>query len=153
MGHQIVKKFDPVRTTDGQEAARKLPEQSTRLANSVHGSFQKIHRGDYSMAVASHDPERIERVGRTALKIRWIDGHESLYSWSFLRVSCPCATCKEGPSPPSDPSIQPLDLQPVGRYAMTIRWSDGHATGIFSYEYLRSLCACEACRPNQMDEG
>ncbi|MBI3615456.1 MAG: DUF971 domain-containing protein [Candidatus Omnitrophica bacterium] len=101
----------------------------------------------------SIDPERIERLGETALKIRWIDGHESLYSWSYLRASCPCAACREGiPSRP-DSSVKPLELQPVGRYALSIRWSDGHTTGIYSHELLRSLCPCEECKPGQFTEG
>ena len=106
------------------------------------------------MTIVRNEPERIERVGETALKIRWADGHESLYSWVLLRAQCPCASCREQKLPMAvDPAIKPLEIKPVGRYALTIRWSDGHATGIFSYEALRSLCACEACRPSQMDEG
>ena len=105
------------------------------------------------MALASHDPTRVERVGKGLLKIQWADGHESLYPWTLLRTSCPCAACREGVPPQPDPQVTPLELQPVGRYAMTIRWSDGHATGIFSHEFLRSLCPCEACQPKQMDEG
>ena len=105
------------------------------------------------MGFLSYDPERVERIGETALKILWNDGHESLYPWSLLRASCPCAVCREGTPPKPNPSVKPLDLNPVGRYAMTIRWNDGHTTGIFSYEYLRSICPCEACSPNQFTEG
>lgn len=105
------------------------------------------------MSSASHDPERIERVGETALKIRWSDGHESLYPWHLLRAVCPCAACREsGPVSPS-PDIKPLELTPVGRYAMAIRWNDGHTTGIFSHDYLRSICPCEACCPTEFTEG
>jgi DUF971 family protein len=28
----------------------------------------------------------------------------------------------------------------VGNYAMKIEWSDGHDSGIYSFEYLRSIC-------------
>ena len=106
------------------------------------------------MTVIRNEPERIERLGETALKIRWADGHESLYAWTLLRAECPCAACREQGLPMAvDQAVKPLEIKPVGRYALTIRWSDGHATGIFSYETLRSLCACEACRPTQMDEG
>ena len=105
------------------------------------------------MAPKSTDPERIERVGQTALKIRWADAHESIYTWSYLRKMCPCAACREVPQGQADPSVKPLELAPIGRYALTIRWSDGHTTGIFSHEFLRSICACEACQPQQLDEG
>ena len=105
------------------------------------------------MAVSSFDPERIERLGSGALKVRWRDGHESVYPWRLLRSSCPCAACRHGAAPKPDPGITPLEIAPVGRYAIAIRWSDGHATGIFSHELLRSLCPCEECSPRQMTEG
>lgn len=98
------------------------------------------------------EPKRVERVGETGLDVRWDDGHESLFTWALLRASCPCAACREQPPAP-DPAVKALEVKPVGRYAMAIRWSDGHATGIFSHEYLRSLCPCEACRPEQFTEG
>ena len=101
----------------------------------------------------SHDPERIERVGQAALQIRWQDGHESLYPWQLLRSCCPCAACKEGEPVQAPSGATPLEIQPVGRYALTIRWSDGHMTGIFSHEYLRALCPCEECKPTQFTEG
>ena len=56
-------------------------------------------------------------------------------------------------TPPAESDARPVEIKPVGRYALAIRWSDGHATGIFSHEYLRSICPCEACKPNQMTEG
>lgn len=103
---------------------------------------------------ASYDPAQIERVGEAALKVRWADGHESIYAWGYLRNACPCALCRERGLPMAvDPSIKPFELQPVGRYALSIRWSDGHKTGIFSHEYLRSICPCEECRPDQTIEG
>lgn len=106
------------------------------------------------MAVPGIDPERIERLGDSGLKIRWSDGHESIYPWLLLRANCPCAACREAGEPGHlGSSVHPLDIQPVGRYAMAIRWSDGHTTGIFSHEYLRSLCPCEACRPQEFTEG
>ena len=98
-------------------------------------------------------PTSLERIGETGLKIRWEDGHESIYTWILLRDACPCAVCREGPSPRSGPEIRALEVQPVGRYALNVRFSDGHSTGIFSYELLRSICPCEECRPEQFTEG
>jgi DUF971 family protein len=36
-------------------------------------------------------------------------------------------------------------IQPVGNYAISIAFSDGHATGIYRFEYLRDLCPCPSC--------
>jgi DUF971 family protein len=39
-----------------------------------------------------------------------------------------------------------IDIRAVGNYAIEFRWQDGHSTGIYSYDYLRALCPCSACR-------
>lgn len=112
------------------------------------------------MESAAATPEHVERLGENGLKVRWSDGHESLYTWDLLRRSCPCALCRpsggkspQGGVPTVEPGIHALEIKPIGHYAMTIRWSDGHTTGIFSHPYLRSLCTCEGCQPKQMTEG
>jgi DUF971 family protein len=105
------------------------------------------------MADGVFEPDQIERVGEVGLKIRWADGHESIYPWTWLRSACPCAACRQAGKVPFASSILALELKPVGRYAVNIHFSDGHTTGIFSYDYLRSLCPCEACRPKEVLEG
>ena len=103
------------------------------------------------MPGSANEPRIVEKIGEQTLKIVWGDGHESLYAWEFLRLSCPCAACRE--AKPTAAGVHPMEIKPVGRYAVAIRWSDGHATGIYSHEYLRSICRCDSCRPNQMTEG
>ena len=41
--------------------------------------------------------------------------------------------------------VRAARITPVGRYAITILWSDGHDTGIYSFETLRRLCPCGNC--------
>jgi len=98
--------------------------------------------------------------------IEWGDGHASHYDFVYLRDRCPCATCNEertkkeeapvaaGPAglPGMGPSLPMFKPKPtarqakaVGQYAIQIDFSDGHATGIYSFEYLRGVCPCEAC--------
>lgn len=81
-----------------------------------------------------------------ALMIRWADGHESVFRPHFLRVNCPCAGCVDEMTgvrmlkPEMIPSgIYPLAIEYVGRYALQFRWSDGHSTGLYSFELLRGL--------------
>jgi DUF971 family protein len=38
-----------------------------------------------------------------------------------------------------------IDIQPIGNYAIEFHWHDGHSTGIYTYDYLRSLCPCPEC--------
>ena len=40
-------------------------------------------------------------------------------------------------------SVRPLRIDPVGRYAIKITWTDGHDTGIYSFDHLRSLAEGE----------
>jgi DUF971 family protein len=42
--------------------------------------------------------------------------------------------------------LKMLNIEPIGAYAMKIDWSDGHSTGIYSFDYLRRICPCGECR-------
>jgi len=91
--------------------------------------------------------------------ITWADGHSSHFDFPYLRENCPCATCNdERAKKVSAPALAPSPLLPmykpksraqsatqVGNYAIQIFFNDGHSTGIFSYDYLRTMCPCAAC--------
>ena len=87
-----------------------------------------------------------------ALRIVWEDEHESIYLPFDLRMSCPCAGCVDETSGRRTlteamvaPGIYPTAIHYVGRYALKFVWSDGHDTGLYSYELLRGLCGCAKC--------
>jgi DUF971 family protein len=44
------------------------------------------------------------------------------------------------------PTLKMLSVEPVGNYAIRIHWSDGHSTGLYSWEHLRNICPCPAWR-------
>ena len=87
------------------------------------------------------------------LRVLWTPaGHEALYPARDLRLACRCAACVEEMSgrPLLDPAtiaadIRPLSVALVGGYGLRIRWSDGHDTGIYTFEQLRGACPCDAC--------
>src|SRR5437870_5137744 len=94
-------------------------------------------------------PVRLRQLSESDLGITWSDGHESAYPVRLLRLNCRCANCVEEMSgrPMLDERTVPADVKPtvinpVGRYAVHITWSDGHTSGIYTYEHLRSLCPC-----------
>jgi DUF971 family protein len=98
-------------------------------------------------------PTDIRRLGKSAIEILWSDGHRSEFTNHYLRQHCPCATCRERP-PRALPvvgaggtELYPTQIGVVGRYAISIQWSDGHDAGIYSYRTLRELCPCPQCRP------
>jgi DUF971 family protein len=84
--------------------------------------------------------------------IRWLDGHASTFGARLLRGRCPCAQCVSettGRRLVSEEHIGPGVLieaaRTVGNYALHFSFSDGHTTGIYSFEYLRRICPCEDC--------
>ncbi len=111
-------------------------------------------------APVSTDPVDYD-VDRDAreLWIVWKDQHRSTYPFDLLRKECPCALCTDQRSKRetqggllvlSGPILKPGETQvrawePVGRYALTFTWSDGHSTGIYSFDFLRALCPCPVC--------
>lgn len=104
-------------------------------------------------------PAEIRRLGVQSIRIAWGDGHLSEYDNRMLREHCPCAVCRERPARSlplasgQGGEIYPVQMSVVGRYAVSIQWSDGHDTGIYSYQTLRELCPCAACRPPAAGEG
>ena len=102
---------------------------------------------------ATFAPVQSKQLDQTTLGIRWSDGHDSIFQVRKIRLDCHCATCidewtrekllKEE-SVPLD--VKPRKIDSVGRYALKFSWSDGHDTGIFTFEHLRTLCECPQCK-------
>jgi DUF971 family protein len=97
-------------------------------------------------------PVKLARSGTSGLVIEWSDGQSRDYSVRELRDACPCASCREKRSQPAEPTIllpvlslneaRPLaiiKMEPVGNYAYSIEFSDGHNTGIYTLVLLRQL--------------
>jgi DUF971 family protein len=99
--------------------------------------------------VEAHYPMEINHSKANALvRITWDDGHMGEYPETYLRGYCPCALCQGHGAARrfvSLPDAKLVGIQAVGNYAIEFRWQDGHSTGIYTYEYLRSLCPCPSC--------
>jgi ATP-binding protein involved in chromosome partitioning len=98
------------------------------------------------------EPLRVDTTAAGELAIEWIDGHKSAHSPWPLRTVCPCAACVDEDTGRRvlDPSRVPLDVKvtgvtPVGRYGVGLAFSDGHNTGIYTYDKLRKTCECADC--------
>jgi len=98
-------------------------------------------------------PTQLQIVG-DQLQIDWSDGQVRRYGFRELRESCPCAGCREKPAQAAAPAnplqltvlspaeARPLrveSMRPVGNYAYSIVFSDGHSSGIYTFELLREL--------------
>ncbi|HKF52803.1 MAG TPA: DUF971 domain-containing protein [Candidatus Acidoferrales bacterium] len=103
---------------------------------------------------------RVHVSSGAGVEITWSDAHTSHYAFPYLRDYCPCATCREKrdqsqemdasaagstPLPMFKPQITARAASTVGSYAIQIEFTDGHSTGIYSFDYLREICPCEAC--------
>ena len=97
-------------------------------------------------------PTDLKIVEENKLLIEWSDGKRRRYSFRQLRDRCPCATCREKhggeqPAPALLPVLsaaeaQPLRIEgmkPIGNYAYSITFSDGHSLGIFRFDLLQQL--------------
>jgi DUF971 family protein len=84
------------------------------------------------------------------LRLTWSDGHAGEYDYEYLRGWCPCAMCQGHGEVkirylPTGRPVEASWIEPVGHYAISIGWSDGHSTGIYRFDFLRELCPCERC--------
>jgi DUF971 family protein len=101
-------------------------------------------------------PVEVRRVEEREIHVRWADGHRSVFPNVGLRRACPCAQCVHELTGARllDPASVPADVRAeaialVGRYAMRVRWSDGHDTGIFTWQGLRDACPCASCEADR----
>lgn len=95
-------------------------------------------------------PISIKRRGAFLLESEWVDGFKASIRLESLRKTCPCAECRKDDLNERTPSFNMLatykpgmnelkSLKPVGNYAVTAVWGDGHDTGIYTYDYLRQV--------------
>ena len=97
----------------------------------------------YMSDTKRYAPVGLNKADDNGISIDWADGGKSCLPMNFLRASCPCATCVDEWS--GEVKVKPEDVMQVrvkkiaqvGSYAFSIGFSDGHDTGIFTYERLR----------------
>lgn len=104
-------------------------------------------------------PTQISAGNSSGLNIIWDDGHAGVSSFRTLRDNCPCAGCqgetvllktfKPIPQPELPGKYKLTGAEQVGSYALKLSWADGHATGIYTWQKLRSLCECAECQKSR----
>lgn len=95
-------------------------------------------------------PKQIKIVDKDKIFFKWDDNANSTISLKYLRDECPCAGCKgetvllktyRPPKPsvfsPEMYKIKNIDV--VGEYAIQVSWKDGHNTGIYTWDYIKTL--------------
>ncbi|HEX9426199.1 MAG TPA: DUF971 domain-containing protein [Candidatus Polarisedimenticolia bacterium] len=98
------------------------------------------------------EPRKVELRQDGGLSILWDDRHPAIYSGRALRLACRCALCEdewsgarrlEAAQVPEGVVVR--EVKPVGRYGLQLAFSDGHNTGIYTFNRLRGLCECPGC--------
>lgn len=142
--------FDPslvVDSDEGKPAVWSRPDSKTakaylELAQKMASELSSIVSGARraEIVISSFEPNPQAK----AAKISWSDGKISVVSFKDLRFYCPCAHCVDEHTGTRKirreqvaDDVRVLSAQTVGNYALSIAFSDGHNTGIFSYDYLR----------------
>lgn len=95
-----------------------------------------------------HAPVNIQIIGRE-VAIAWADGAETYHDFEALRAASPSAANQGerdilgqrhgGDGPRTFPGVEVIGWERVGNYAIRFDFSDGHRTGLYSYDYLRQL--------------
>jgi len=91
-------------------------------------------------------PKSVRQAGADTLEIVWEDGKSSRYRVFDLRCACPCAGCVDEMTGERlldpkriRPDVRPVRVESVGNYALRIVWSDGHDSGIYTWDRLRGM--------------
>jgi DUF971 family protein len=94
--------------------------------------------------MTNYTPTVIRRSDPSRIEIEWSDGAKTVYSPAELRGICPCAQCVDEVTGRrvNDPGSAPADLTQsnlhmIGNYAISMQFSDGHHTGIYTFKFLR----------------
>ncbi|CAN5430713.1 hypothetical protein BH23VER1_BH23VER1_02930 [soil metagenome] len=95
-------------------------------------------------------PDDIQCVGDT-VAIRWSDGSEDYFPMEKLRAASPSASNQGerdlmgivhgGTDQTEFPGVRVTGWQAVGGYAIAFAFSDGHDSGIYSFDYLKALAS------------
>ncbi len=98
-------------------------------------------------------PIGLRRRDPRTLSVLWEDAHRDDFDVRDLRLACHCALCVEEMSgrkrlDPETvrPDVSPRVISSIGNYAIGIDWNDGHNSGIYSFDHLRSLGERDAAK-------
>jgi DUF971 family protein len=140
-----------------------MSHEGIRFVTKEQAQKDEFEQRELPRAAKEPAKVRVHKSDGTGLEIDWKDGHHSAWSFAWLRDACPCATCdmerEQSGRAPGEPApketvllplyhapAKPVSVTPVGNYALTFAWNDGHKTGIYSWDYLRRHCQCSECR-------
>jgi ATP-binding protein involved in chromosome partitioning len=115
-----------------------LKEYMNKAADSLLAVLEERNKGD----------QRIPQVAfsQQSIQLKFPDGKTLNLDNRDVRLACQCAVCVNEMTGqktlnPSKirPDIAPVEITPLGNYAIGISWNDGHSSGIYPYNLLEHL--------------
>jgi DUF971 family protein len=148
------------------EGERAMSHEGIRIVSQEQARREDAEHEEMPSSSITPAKVLVKKTEGTGVEIEWKDGHKSAWNFVWLRNACPCATCHEdrentgrlpGEAKAKDQTllklyeapVKPLEVTPVGKYAIRFKWNDGHESGIYSWEYLRRVCRCDDCMTKQ----
>lgn len=150
--------LDPEIMASGDEGTPILIKNRESQAAQAYLDLAKNVEGEIARQseVLSDQPKDVKAGPEGQLLITWPEGNQDALTPYHLRVNCRCAVCIDENTGKKllDPKKVPLDIRiksvdQVGRYALGIQFSDGHQTGIYTFESLKKLGSTGSQSPQE----
>ncbi|MBD3402978.1 P-loop NTPase [candidate division GN15 bacterium] len=140
--------LDPVIMMSGEEGVPVLHQDKGSAASEAFLTVADNLSAqlDKHASAGGKEPEQMSMTDKGELVIDWPGGEQTRHTPYNLRLKCTCANCIDEDTGkqildtgrvPLDISI--TDIKAVGRYGVSISFSDGHSTGIYTFDHLRSI--------------
>jgi len=140
--------LDPDIMMSGDEGINIIETKPNSHAAQAFNQLAKLTLKNLESAQANSlkfEADKIE-TNESILRISWKDGAQSEVDAFTLRTECPCASCVDENTgkrilrPDQVPlTIRATQIRPVGRYGLSITFSDGHNTGIYKFTRLKEM--------------
>ncbi|PIP94699.1 MAG: sodium:proton antiporter [Bdellovibrio sp. CG12_big_fil_rev_8_21_14_0_65_39_13] len=141
--------LDPIIMMSGDDGKPVLEiNESSIPASAFKALALKIERdiGKLQSTSTQEEPKKIEISAQGELVLTWESQEKSILDPFSLRLSCPCASCVDENTGKRiiQPSMIKIDIKVIeagviGRYGLSLKYSDGHGTGIYKYTKLKEL--------------
>ncbi|HVM32630.1 MAG TPA: iron-sulfur cluster carrier protein ApbC [bacterium] len=143
--------LEPLIAEDGDLGVPTVAAHPEALSAKAYDAIAKQTASQLSIINAATSgvksrPQQVDTQDPAVTLITWDDGKTLRYPNRFLRSMCPCAQCVNELTGERmitlesvDPKVRLVGVDPVGRYALHFQWSDGHGTGLYSFNTLLKL--------------
>ncbi len=135
---------EPIVSTEPNSVSAKAYSAAADALDEVLGVQGGVDTGEVAPLAVEGMPSDPENKNQHSLAVYWTDGKKYVYGCRELRYACPCAACVDEFTGKRTLKWEDVATDvyidkalPVGRYGVNLVWSDGHSTGIYTYNYLR----------------